>query len=105
MALTIKHARNFTLKDVEITWQAPGQDHWTSALLVEDVAGLTLDDLSARQGLSQPQAPAIVLRAVDGAVVQHATPNPALARSCSSKAPRRATSSCGPTTCAPPPRP
>jgi hypothetical protein len=76
VALTIKHARNLTLKDVQFTWQAPGQDHWTSALLVEDVAGLTLDDISARQGLSQPGAPAIVLRAVDGAVVQNAHAQP-----------------------------
>jgi hypothetical protein len=76
IALTVKHARQFTLKDVEFAWEAPGQDHWQSALVVQEVEGLTLDGVSARPAPCAPEAPAIVLRDVAGALVRHAHAQP-----------------------------
>ncbi len=69
-ALTIKHARNFTLKDVEIAWEPNIQDHWQSALVVESVQGLTLDGVSARPAPTAPEAAALVLKDIDGALVK-----------------------------------
>ena len=76
IALTVKNASRFELKDFEIAWEAPGQDHWTSALLVEDVQDLTLDGVSARPAPSAPEAPAVVLKNVAGAVVQNSHAQP-----------------------------
>ena len=50
-ALTIENARSFRMKDVEVAWEAPVSDEWQSALMVENVHGLTLD------GVITPQAP------------------------------------------------
>jgi polygalacturonase len=71
VALTIENARNFRLKDVEINWQSPSPEHWQSALVVNNVHGLVLDGLSARQAANGTQAPAVVFNAVDGAVVKN----------------------------------
>jgi hypothetical protein len=69
-ALTVENARNFRLTDVEIRWAAPALDHWQSALVVNNVEGLTLDGVSARQALEGSDAPAIRLNDVNGAVVR-----------------------------------
>jgi len=71
VALTLKNARNFTLRDVAFAWEAPNSDHWQSALVVDNVQGLTLDDVSAGPAPSAPEAPVIVLNNVDGAVIKH----------------------------------
>lgn len=71
VALTIENARNFSLNNVEITWEAPTSSHWQSALVVNNVKGLVLDGLSARQANDQAGAPAVVLNDVDGAVIRN----------------------------------
>src|SRR5712692_9549997 len=70
VALTIENARNFRLSDVEIAWQVGSPGHWQNALVVENVQGLVLDGLSARQAASSTKAPAVLFKAVDGAVVR-----------------------------------
>jgi hypothetical protein len=74
-ALTIENARNFRLRDVEITWDTPQTAEWGSALAVENVHDLTLEDVSARQGpdlTSEVRVPpAVVLKNVDAARVRH----------------------------------
>ena len=69
VALTIENARNFRLNDVEIIWEGPTSSHWQSALVVNNVKGLVLDGLSARQAANDTGAPAVVLNGVDRAVV------------------------------------
>ena len=70
-ALTIKNARALSLQDVSIDWAAPVSDHWLSALLVDNVQGLTLDDVSVGPAPNGNAAPAVVLTNVDGAVITH----------------------------------
>jgi hypothetical protein len=70
-ALTIKNAADFTLRDVAIAWEAPVSDHWLSALLVDNVQGLTLDGVTAGPAPNGNQAPAIALSNVTGASVHH----------------------------------
>jgi len=75
-ALAIDNVRNFSLKDVEITWEAPALDHWQSAISVENAQDLTLENVSARQAPSAPNAPAVVFKAVRGAVVRDCQAQP-----------------------------
>ena len=69
-AITLDNARNVRLKDVEVMWDAPGATQWRGALLADHVRGLLLDGISARQAPSGEDAPAVVLRAVEDAVVR-----------------------------------
>jgi hypothetical protein len=69
-ALTIQRARHFRLKDVEIVWAEPASPKWRSALVLEDIEGLTLDGVSARQAPNGTDAPAIVFNRVAGASVR-----------------------------------
>ncbi len=76
VALTVENARNFKLKDIELGWTAPSMPHLTSALLVQNVQGLTLDGVSAGPAPANPDAPAIVLRNVTNAVVAQGKATP-----------------------------
>ena len=71
VALTIENAHNIRLNDVEINWEGPTASHWQSALVVNNVQGLVLDGLSARQANDPAGAAAVVLNGVDGAVVRN----------------------------------
>jgi polygalacturonase len=71
-ALTIENARNFRLKDVEIAWDSPTLDHWQSAIVVNNVHGLILDNVSAKSAAAG--SPAIVMNAVEDVVVRNGTP-------------------------------
>jgi len=66
-ALTLENARNFRMKDVEIAWEGTPSDLWGSALLVQNAQGLILDGVAARQASNGTQAPAVVLKNVNGA--------------------------------------
>ena len=70
-AIMVDNALNFRMKDVEVVWDTPHSDRWRSALVIENVKGLTLDGVSARQSPNSPDAAAIVFNGVDGALVQH----------------------------------
>jgi hypothetical protein len=52
-ALTLRHARNFTMKDVEIHWEKPVSPTWKTGIEVEDVKDLLLDgvDVPTRMAL------------------------------------------------------
>jgi len=45
-ALTLRNARNFTMKDVEIQWEKPESATWKAGMQVEDVTDLLLDGVS-----------------------------------------------------------
>ncbi len=70
-ALIIENARNVSLKDFEIAWNAPTQPHWQSALVIENVDGLTLESVSAGPAPTGSGAPAIVLKNVSSALVSN----------------------------------
>jgi len=42
-ALTLRHARNFTMRDVDIHWDKPESPSWEDGMQVEDVKDLLLD--------------------------------------------------------------
>jgi hypothetical protein len=70
-ALVFKQARNLTLKDVVIAWEGAPSEKWRSALAIEEVRGLVLDGVTAAQAPGADQAPAVLLREVDFAVVRN----------------------------------
>lgn len=69
-AVVVENALNLRLKDFEIIWEEPYSDKWQSALTFQNVQGLLLDGVSARQAPNNTRAPAIVLDDVDGAVIR-----------------------------------
>jgi polygalacturonase len=46
-AMTLRYARNFTMKDVEIRWEKPESPTWKYGLEVDQAADLLLDGVSA----------------------------------------------------------
>jgi polygalacturonase len=70
-AVVVENARNLRLKNFEIDWRPPYSNLWRSAITVDNVDGLTLDGVSAKQAPNNTDAPAIVMRKVNGAVVTH----------------------------------
>ena len=71
IALTIENARGVKLKDCVINFERPSNDHWESALVVRDVQGLVLDDVTAGRAANRMEAPAIVLENVQDALVRN----------------------------------
>ncbi len=69
-ALTLREARNFIMRDVEIGWEKPASAEWQTGLRVENVDGLLLDgvDVAAAPGKN---APAIALKDVENVTVRH----------------------------------
>lgn len=59
-AITLENARNFRLKDVEVTWEAPCSPDWRSALVVQGVDGLLLEGFAGSPAPGA-DAPAVVL--------------------------------------------
>ncbi len=72
-ALTFKQARNLKLRNVEIFWDKPAFAGWESALVLEDVQGLTLDGVETRP--ARPESPrvlpAVVLKQADNALIRN----------------------------------
>lgn len=68
-ALTLRHVRNFTMKDVEIRWEKPPANTWKTGMQVEEAADLLLDGVEiptrltlrnvARATVRNSRAPAI----------------------------------------------
>jgi polygalacturonase len=63
-ALKLHHARNFTMRNVEVHWEKPHSPKWQNGLTVEDVSGLILDGvrIDAPPGSN---APAIKMNRVE----------------------------------------
>ncbi len=68
--MTLRHARNFTLKDVEVRWEKPYSVTWRTGLRVENVQNVLLDgvDVAAAPGSN---APVLALQDVDGVTLLH----------------------------------
>ena len=70
-AVRFELARNLRLRDFEVVWEKPLYDNWRSAITFENVRGLVLDGVSARQAHDGSAEPAIVLSRVEDAVVRN----------------------------------
>jgi polygalacturonase len=75
-ALSIKNAKNLTLRDIEIFWDAPESVQWRSAVAAEGLRGLRIEGLAARQASERDGDPAILLRDVEDAVLRGCTALP-----------------------------
>ena len=73
-ALKFQYVKNLTLKDVDIYWGTPAAPKWTSALALEDIDGVTLDDVTARQAKIEGSSPAIDFSKVHNVVVKNCSP-------------------------------
>ncbi len=69
--LEFRQARNVRFRDVELTWEEPLSDKWRSALLFDEVDGLTIDGIVARQAPGERTAPAVMFREVRDARVRN----------------------------------
>lgn len=71
-ALEVRQARNFRLKNVEITWEKPEYQKWENAVLAENVQDLEVENLRARQAkISDRSGAALVLNQVQRALVRN----------------------------------
>lgn len=70
-ALTFQMARNLKLRNVEVFWGNPASEKWRSALSVEDVKGLDIDNFGGRQAKPGSAVPAVEFNRVIDAVVRN----------------------------------
>jgi hypothetical protein len=70
-AIRFELARNLRLRDFEVVWEGPRYSQWQSALAFEDIKGLTLDGVTARQAQDGGAASAILLRRVEDAMIRN----------------------------------
>jgi hypothetical protein len=74
-AITVRYARDISFKDVEVVMEEPTSKRWTSPLVVEDAAGLSVDGFRGTLPKGSG-APAISLERVAGAVVRDSRAEP-----------------------------
>lgn len=69
-AMTLRDARNFTMKDVEIRWEKPESSTWRTGLQVENVQNLLLEgvDIAAAPG---SRGNVMELKDVDGVTLRN----------------------------------
>ena len=70
-AVRFQLARNLRLRDFEVIWEKPLYDRWRSSIAFEDVRGLILDGVVARQARDGGDAPALLFRRVEDAVIRN----------------------------------
>jgi hypothetical protein len=72
-AIKVRWARNFKMRNVEVHWEDPIPANWNSALDFQEVSGIELDNVSARQ--SRPgDAAAIAFEQAEDVEVRNARP-------------------------------
>jgi hypothetical protein len=69
-AMTLRQARNFALKDVEIGWEPPVSATWRNGLVVDQVKNLELENVSIAPAPSSP-APLLTLNDADQVTVRN----------------------------------
>jgi hypothetical protein len=75
-ALEFRQVRNLKLNGVEVFWGEPASPAWRSAIYLEDIHGLVLDRVTARQAQTDAQETAIVLERVRDALIRNCTAQP-----------------------------
>jgi len=61
-ALTVRDARNFTMKDVEIRWEGPESATWKDGLHVENVSNVLVDGVDAPTRMTLKDVDSVTLR-------------------------------------------
>ena len=69
-AMTVKQARDFEMKDVEIGWEQPHSEKWQTGLAVEQVKDLLLDGVNIATAPGS-NAPVVTLKEVDNATLRN----------------------------------
>ncbi|MFN8005978.1 MAG: glycosyl hydrolase family 28 protein [Terriglobia bacterium] len=73
-AMKFRWAKDLKLKDVEVIWDKPESTKWESALYLEDVKGLQIDEFTGRQAKLDSETPAVVLNQVEDALIRDSAP-------------------------------
>lgn len=73
-AIKFQYVKNLALKNFDIYWGSPVNPKWTSALELQDVNGLALDNLTARQGKLNSTDAAITFSQVQNATIKNCAP-------------------------------
>jgi len=73
-AMKIRWARNFKMRNVEVLWEDPIPQNWQNALDFQDVSGIELDNVSARQSRTGETAPAVTFDQAQDVVVRNSRP-------------------------------
>lgn len=68
-AITLKQARNFSMRDVEVRWEAPHSNTWKTGISAEDVEDLRLDGCRV-QSAPGSSAPVVELANAKGATLR-----------------------------------
>ena len=61
-AMTLRYARNFSMKDVEIRWEKPESPTWKAGMQVEDVRDLLLEGVNAPMRMSLKNVENVTVR-------------------------------------------
>jgi polygalacturonase len=67
--MALKYARDVEMNDVEIHWDTPHADSWTSGLVADQVEDLRLTDVSAEPAPGSSH-PAVSFNNIDGALIR-----------------------------------
>jgi hypothetical protein len=70
-AMRIRWAKNLKLKGIEINWDKPALDKWQSALDLENVQGVEVDDFTGRQAWPERDFPAVAFDNVSDAMIRN----------------------------------
>ena len=68
-AMTLRYARNFTMKGIDVRWEKPETTTWQTGLRVENVAGLDLDHVDIAPA-PRSTAPAVILKDADNVTLR-----------------------------------
>jgi len=68
--MRITNATNLKLKGIEVQWDKPALDQWQSALDLENVQGVELDDFVGRQAWPDRNFPAVEFNDVSDAMIR-----------------------------------
>jgi len=72
-AMKFQYVKNLKLKNVDIFWGTPESSKWESALDLEDINGLELDGVTARQSKIGTNTPAITFSQVENATIKNSS--------------------------------
>jgi hypothetical protein len=61
-ALTLRYARNFTMKDVEIRWEKPESSTWKAGMQVEDANGLLIEGVDVPTRMTMQNVENVTVR-------------------------------------------
>ena len=73
-AMKFRWAKDLKLKDVDVVWDKPESNKWESALYLQDIQGLQIDEFTGRQAKLGTDTPAVVFNQVEDALIRDSAP-------------------------------